>query len=123
VLPLYEQQRERLRANGDALAGLLRLAEHLRRANAAKWGVTQEEWQAAVRCVLAAPVPHPDDPVAFAEAIRAARSAGMRLGDSGEARLGSVGVGRHPDSSLAGRRFPDDLDSAHLRLAELQELY
>jgi|SRR5262245_2564148 len=119
---LLASQRERLRANADALAGLLGLAEQLRRNNATKWRVTPEEWQAAVQGVLTAPVPHPDDPAPVAKAIRAARSAGMRLGDSGEARLGSARVGRQPDSSLAGRRFCDDLDSVKQRLSALREL-
>jgi hypothetical protein len=97
-----ESQGERLRVNADALAGIVRLAGQLRRTNAAKWEVTLEEWQAAVRGVLNAPVPHPDDPAPVAEAIRAAQSAGLRLGNSGEARLWSARVGRHPDSSRAG---------------------
>jgi hypothetical protein len=117
-----ESQHERLRVNADALAGLLRLADRLRRTNAAKWEVTQARWQAAIRGVLTAPAPLPDDPAPVAGAIRAARSAGLRLGYSGEARLGSAGVGRHPDSSLAGRRFYGDLDAAEWCLAKLHEL-
>jgi hypothetical protein len=115
-------QRERLRVNADSLAGILCLADQLRRTNAARWGLTLAEWQVALRGILTAPVPHPDDPAVVAEAIRAARSAGLRLGDSGEARLGSASVGRHPDSSLAGRRFYNDLELAQHRLVELREL-
>ena len=117
-----DSQRERFRANVEALSGLLRLADQLRRTNAAKWGATPGGWQAAVRDVLAAPAPAPDDPPAVADAVRAARSAGLRLGDSGSARLASVGVGRPPDSSLAGQRFLDDLAGAGQRLAELRGL-
>jgi hypothetical protein len=115
-------QRECLLANADAVAGMLLLADKLRRGNAAKWDLTLSAWQAAVRGILCAPVPHADHPASVVEAIREARSAGLRLGDSGEARLGSVSVGRDPDSSLAGARFYDDFDSAARSLAKLREV-
>jgi hypothetical protein len=113
---------DRLRANIDAIAALVRLAEQLRRTNARKWGITETEWQAAVQAVASAPLPHPSDSASVPEAIRAAHSAGGRLGNSGEARFGSVSVGRCPDSSRAGKRFYADLDSVLQRLTAMQKL-
>jgi hypothetical protein len=117
-----ESRVERLRANSDALAMVVRLAGELRRTNPAKWRVTLTEWQGAVQAILAAPVPHHDDPAAVVDAMCKAQSAGLRLGNSGEARFRSASVGRHPDSSLDGRRFYDDLDSAGQCLVELHDL-
>jgi hypothetical protein len=115
-------ENDRLLANMDALAALLRLAELLRRTNAVKWQVTEAVWRAAVQAVAAAPVPHTNDSASVSRAIRAAQSAGGRLGNSGEARFGSTKVGRHPDSSLDGARFYGDLDAASQCLAELRRL-
>jgi hypothetical protein len=117
-----QSESDRVRANLDALATLLRLAEQLRRTNAAKWTVTEAEWRSAVRGVAASPEPHPGDAAPVSRAVRAARRAGSRLGNSGEARFGSAGVGRHPDSSRAGERFYGDLEATRRRLAELREL-
>jgi len=122
VQATVQPEGDRLRENIDALAVLLRLAEQLRRTNAAKWGITEAEWQAAARRVADAPVPHQSDAAPVSHAIRAAQSAGRRLSNSGEARFGSARVGRDPDSSHAGKRFNRDLDAAQRRLAELREL-
>ena len=117
-----QSEYDRLRANIEALAALLRLAEHLRRTNAGKWETTEVEWQAAVRGVTVAPVPHSDDSASVSQAILAAQSAGRRLGNSGEARFRSASVGRHPDSSQAGERFYGDMDAVRDRFEELRKL-
>lgn len=117
-----QTDRDRLRASIEALSALLRLAEHLRRTNAAKWEATEAEWQAAVRGVTVAPAPYSDDPTSVSQAILAAQSAGRRLGNSGQARFASASVGRHPDSSQAGERFYGDMDAVRDRVAELRTL-
>jgi hypothetical protein len=71
---------------------------------------------------MAAPIPFAVDSTVATEAIRAAQIAANRLINSGDARFGSASVGRNPDSSVAGRRFYDDMKAAALRLASLQEL-
>jgi len=99
-----------------AIDRLLALAHQLRRNNASKWESSINEWQAAVADVLSA-MDH--DPIVdpLAEGSRAVRSHVRRLANSGEARLHSAMVGRLPDSSLAGRRFDDDLETFQ-RLSE-----
>jgi hypothetical protein len=120
--PAVETERDRLRANMDAFARLLQLAERLRRTNTAKWGMSREEWLAAAQAVLNAPEARHADTARITEAIRLAHGVVRRLADSGEARLCSLTTGRHPDSSLAGQRFYKDLELAQQRLVELREL-
>jgi hypothetical protein len=108
--------------NIDALTTLIGLAEHLWRTNAVKWAITEAEWRTAILGIAAATVPPPDDTSSVSRAIRRAQSAGRRLGNSGEARFGSAGMRRNPDSSWAGKRFYADLEAARRRLAELREL-
>ena len=72
------------------------------------------EWQAAVCDVLVALEQCHDEQLA-----REIRSAVRRLANSGEARFGSVSVGRLPHSSLAGERFCDDLKVLRQRTEEL----
>jgi hypothetical protein len=100
-----EAEGDRLRANMDALARLLQLAERLRRTNPAKWAMSREEWLAAAQAVLNAPEGRPSDTARIAEAIRLAHGVVRRLANSGEARLCSLTTGCHPDSSVAGQRF------------------
>ena len=112
----------RIHHHERVLAQLVDLAEHLRRTNPEKWGVTSEQWETAFREVLLAPTPEGSDPPRVAHAIRAAQNAARRLADSGNARLGAAGVARHPNSSIAGRRFYADLATAKARLEELRRL-
>src|SRR5262249_11268299 len=119
--PAVETERDRLRANIDAFARLLQLADRLRRTNIAKWGMTSPEWLAAAQVALKALAGRPGDAAAVTESIRLAHRVVRRLANSGEARLCSLSTSRHPDSSIAGRRFYEDLESAHERFAELRE--
>jgi hypothetical protein len=98
----------------EALDRLMTLANALRRNNANKWNLSLAEWQAAVGNVLVALERCDDEKLA-----RDIRSNVRRLANSGEARFGSVSVGRHPDSSQAGERFCDDLETLRQRAAEL----
>jgi hypothetical protein len=97
-----------------ALDHLLALANALRRNNASKWNVSLTEWKAAVGDVLVALEHCHEEQLA-----REIRSAVRRLANSGEARFGSVSVGRLPDSSLAGERFCNDLEALRQRTEEL----
>jgi hypothetical protein len=92
---IVETENDRLRSSIEALAILLRLAEQLRRTNAAKWEITEAQWQAAVQEAATSTVPNPNDSAYVSEALRAARSACRRLGNSGDARFGSA---RGPES-------------------------
>jgi hypothetical protein len=120
--PVVQTERDRVRANIDALAPLLQLAPRLRRTNIAKWGLTLKDWQDAVQAVLNAPEARPADTAQVAAAIRLAHGVVRRLADSGAARLASLITGRHPDTSNDGRRFHEDLEVAQQRLVELREL-
>jgi hypothetical protein len=115
-----QDEYQQLCANLQAIDRLLKLADGLRRNNAMKWEFSLAEWQAALNDVLSAPTPRLGDDVL--ESLRAVLSAARRLGNSVEARFGSASVGRDPDSSLAGRRFRDDLEGVHRRLEILHGL-
>jgi hypothetical protein len=100
-----ESEGDGLRANIDAFARLLQLADRLRRTNSAKWGITREDWLCAVQTVLNLAELRPCSAAKVTESIRLAHLAVRRLANSGEARLCSPQTTRHPDSSEAGRRF------------------
>lgn len=117
-----DSERDRIVANVRVLAALLDLSEKLRRTTPDEWSITHADWEAAVQAVVTAPIPFATDSAAATDAIRAAQGAARRLGKSGDARFGSASVGRNPDSSIAGRRFYDDIKTAAQRLASLQEL-
>jgi hypothetical protein len=115
-------EQQRLRANIESLVRLLALADRLRRTNAAKWKLSREDWLAAVQGALNAPESRPSDRETVAEAIRLTHKAVRRLANSGEARLCSLITSRHPDSSLEGQRYYEDLELAHQWLTTLREL-
>jgi hypothetical protein len=117
-----ECERDRIKANIDALARLLQLAGLLRRNNFSKWKVSAEDWSAAVKAVLCTPEATPNDADQTKEMIRLAHRIVRRLDDSGKARLASLGTKRPPDSSLAGTRFCEDLEAVNERLVELRKL-
>jgi phosphatidylserine/phosphatidylglycerophosphate/cardiolipin synthase-like enzyme len=122
VTAVIESKHQHLCASIDGIGRLLALAADLRRTNAAKWGLSLRDWLASVKEVLTNFENREGDSLQIVEAVRAARSAVRRLANSGEARFDSASVGRDPDSSNSGRRFYDDLERLHHRLALLRGL-
>jgi hypothetical protein len=115
-------ERDRIRKNAEALSELLQLSNHLRRENVSKLHFALADWSAAVQRVLASPEARPSDSDSTIEEIRRAHKVARRLGNSGEARFGSYGVGREPRSSIDGRRFFEDIEMAEARLRALAAL-
>ena len=107
--------------NMESIHHLLHIGGILRRTNASKWGFTLDDWQAAVNAGLQAASPSADESVAEAE--RAVKAAVRRLSNSGEARFASASVGCNPDTSLAGRRFVDDLEALRDCVEKLRRIH
>jgi len=108
--------------NIEAILWLLELADGLRRTNADKWRLSLIDWEAAVNEALSALSElQRGKSEATVEAIQAARNAVRRLANSGEARFASASHGSDPNSSLAGRRFDDDLETMHRRFEVLRD--
>src|SRR5262245_45903391 len=104
----------------ESIETLLHCASGLRRDDCQN---QLDGWTGAVKRVLAQFDDSPIAPTSTAsEAMLAANSAVRRLADSGDARCASASVGRKPDSSLAGRRFNDDVERVMKCLKRLREL-
>ena len=104
------------------LRRLFALAEELKRSEISKVSFGKQDWDNAVAAFETSHDSLTSTGEEIGNVLRAAANVVRRLGNAGDARFESYGVGRNPDSSYAGKRFHSDLKKAHRILKSLLTL-